>query len=569
MVGKAAWIGHASSQSHGTTIDTGSPGKTTLVERANAPAKPQVSFDEAVVVMDAIAQLLEADGSPFVVTDDAGLARSTRLPPCAAQVPGRWHPLLQDWWMTIVGRVKHPSGMTVSYEGDMRAAHIAMAEAQTAPLVAAMLAEGDASTKPWLAANYEAPVQQLRMRAAQEAVASSIDKTAEKHAGGALDLDAMTEVDQLTVLSTSAIKTLRATMTVATRIASAKANSAKELDTLFAQALGAKDVPKSVEAVRAADLNTALGLAQGGVYTIQSILSIADPKKRYEQYREQWARFGTVAGSTEVLKDLGVALGGITAVVGAAGFAIAKVAGKSDFAAKAAQVGASASTHLGRINIALNALGVIHGIAVLCDADATPLEKAEAGIEVASGALGLAGRFLPAISPITAAMSTSLLVNFHAFKNVLEAGLESYAGMVALGLNICYADLKRTGDAISTSATSYAGALDLAGTFDEPLKLAALAEQTEAHRWNLVELLIKPFLDRATTAMGAGNMDPGTYSTLRRRFSALGNPRLETPEQIVGFTQKLLAAIVKCFVEAQDIYVTEVRERWARRTPTP
>jgi hypothetical protein len=549
----------------GIAGDGASP--TTAVQRkpptANQPAAPVVGWDDALNAMAAITDLLEADGLPIFTDNGDGTGSVSNMPASAKKVGPKWRPLLDEWWRIIVGKWKTDGG-TVSYEGDMLTTHINAAVTDTAPLVAELRTEGDATTAPWLASNYEARVQKLRQRAASEAVKQSVDKNIEKGQGGGLDFGAMSEIDQLTAASTEAIKTLRAVMTVSTRVASANLNQAREIDAAFAKGMGVEKLPPELSSAKgAASVNTGLGIAQGLVYSIQSIITISDPKKRYEHYKEQWSKFGKVAGSTEFLKDLGVAIGGVTAVAGVGAFALAKVTGKADLAAKALAWGGRASTELGKVNIALNALGVIHGVAVLCDSNATAMEKTEAGVEVASGALGLAGRFLPAISPITASLSASLLINFYAFKGILEKGFEGYAGLIALGFNICYESMKKDGGYISSQALHYASAMDLAGTMDDdPLKAAELVKQTEAQRWNLVETELKPFIKRATTSAGGGNADPGVYSTLRPRFQALGTPVLDTPEHTIAFTSKLLEVIVGCFTNAQDLYKQQVYASW-------
>jgi hypothetical protein len=522
-----------------------------------------LAWDDSLRVMDVITELLEADGLQILSEDEKGKRHLGNFPAGAENVPERWQPLLQEWWRIIVGSWSEADGTVVSYPGDMRTTHIDAAVAATAPLVAELKAEGDASTGLWLAAHYTGPVQRLRVRAAGEAVSQVVDQTAKKAAGGALDLGAMNDIQQLQLFTADAIKTLRAVMTVSTRLASANLNQARELDKAYAAAMQSEEVTKSLATVRAEKLNTALGQIQGMLYMVQTILTISDPKKRYEKYKDEWARFGPVASSTYFLKDIGVALGGATAVFGAAGFAIAKVTGKAELAAKALSWGSRASTELGKVNIALNALGVIHGVVVLCDSDATAMEKTEAGVEATSGALGLAGRFIPSISPVTAALSGSLLINFYAFKGILEQSYGAYAGLMAWGLNICYADLKKTGGYISEQAMRYAAALDLADTFHDKIKAAELVSQTEGLRLNLVDFLIKPFMERATTSYGRGNADPGVYSVLRRRFLALGTPVLDTPEHVIAFTRLLLETIVSCFADAPEIYKQQVYETWA------
>ena len=141
-------------------------GKHSQTHRAPGRAKAKksiVTWEEAWQVLDAIADIV----NQFVEVRQ-GLAYRLDVPSAHKNVPARWQPLLHEWWMITSGTVEYPGGMRVSYRGKDLAVHIDAAVAETAPLVEALLAEGDANTRPWLEENYTARVTEFRTRAANE-----------------------------------------------------------------------------------------------------------------------------------------------------------------------------------------------------------------------------------------------------------------------------------------------------------------------------------------------------------------------------------------------------------------
>jgi hypothetical protein len=492
-----------------------------------------------------------------------GMATAMDTPAAHPDVPAQWQPLLVEWWRLSAGTwTEAVSGsMTYWYKGATLAKHLQDALAATAPFLGML--RKDKSADAYLAETFDTRVAEIRARATQQQVDSAIELGAAKREGGELDLDEMANLHQLQLGSITALKVVRAVLTASTRIASLNVNEAKAADKLHAELVGEANVNKALlQSGRATTIQSSLGHVQGVVYLIQSISNIADHKKRYEAYEKQWSKFGKVAGTTEFMKDLGLALGGVTTICSLSTLALAKATDQAELVTKLVALNQSAGKWMTKINITLNALGVIHGVAVLVNPESTEAEKLEAGVEASSGALGLLGRFIPRIAPVTTAMTVSMLVNFYMFKHLLEQTAGAEAGMVALGLNMCYARMLETGKQMSAQATHYATALDLkeTGTFTDPAQKAELDKQIEANRWNLVEAFIKPFLVKATTSRGAGNADPGAYTVLARKFAALGKPVLETPEQTIDFTARLIGALAECFANAQDIYVQQVHE---------
>jgi len=529
-------------------------------EKAGPPAgtaKRSVPWDEALKVLDAIGYILANPGT--YVIEEGGYAYQTTALAQAKDVPERWQPLLREWWLIATGKVRDASGVEVSYYGEDLAVHIDMAEARTEPLTKTLLAEGDETTGPWLAKNYTSPLKALRSRAASETVSAAIGTVREKTAGGKLDVSAMSELAQIQVGTVEALRAIRALMTAAQRAGSANVAAAKDLDRLFEERLGGVKLPPSLDTARAMNLQAALLHLQAGLNLAQAISNIADPERRAKVYLEHTDRFGPAAGGSEILKNIGWFVSGATAIAAAGTFAVAKVLGKAELAAKALTLG---SETLGNINYALNVLGVIHGIAILASEEATREEKLEAGVEVVTSGLGVAAKFIPVLAAPVAAATLTVSVNFLMFKAVLSEGMQAFAGLIALGMNVCYADMQRTAKDISQQAMSYAAALDLKDVISEPDQAAALATQTEALRSNLVSML-RVFIDSATLTSGGRNEDPGTYEILRQRFIPLKNAKLETDEQVIALTKRLLETVAWAQADAQGIFKAQVEYAWS------
>lgn len=517
----------------------------------------RITWKEAAQVLDAIIDIIN-NPMPYVEVRE-GLAYRHEAITEHTEVSPRWQPLLREWWMIANGTVEYPDHMEVSYYGRFLTAHIDRAARETAPLVQVLLAGGDDRTPALLAEEYTAPVREFRARAVKESVSELIETAAAKGLGGGLDVAGLSDVEQLKLGSSQALATIGALMTVAQRTAATSARQAQELDAAYAEAIGQQDMPPSLQAVKTDKLLASLLYLQGSLRLVQAIVNVADPASRREIYARHAERFGRVGGAAEILKNLGQFVSGAAAVGGVGTYAVAKVMGKAELAAQALSVGTQA---LGHINVALNALGVIHGIVVLLNEDATGEEKAEAVVEIGSGGLGLLGRFVPALSGVATAASASLLINFYAFRGLLNLMMQGVAGLIAFGLNICYGYMSTQAKEMSWTAMRYAAALDLAMIIKDRAQAVQLAKQTEGLRWNLVEFYLKPFMENATRTYGAQNRDPGAYEMLRRRFTVLQGAKLQTPAEIVAFTKQLLETIVSCHKDAKEIYQEQVKYTW-------
>ena len=527
--------------------DDAQPGKARAATKP-APEKPS----EARRVLDAISDII----NHHVEVKD-GIGRRVDVPAAHADVPGKYQALLWEWYTIAHGTLRYKNGVEVSYRGDMLAGHIDTAAASTEPLVRRLLAE-DEDSESWIETMYRGPLKAFRARAVEEAVKEAVRRGAAKGLGGGLDITAMTQIEGLRTAGSQALSATRAAISVTRRVASSNTLAARKLDALFAEQMSQQASVPSLETTRSMGVQSALTHVHGGLNLVNAITNVADPDKRAEIYREHAERFGPAAGAAAILQNLGQFVSGVTAVLGSSTWAVAKVLGKSEMAAKVLQLSGSA---LGKINVALNVFGVVHGVCVLLDDDATTEEKGEAMVEVGAGGLGLAGRFVPMLSAPASAASASLLINFHAFKATFTAGSEAFAGMIALGLNEAYAYMREQGKWISQQSMSWAAALDLAGVINDPAKVKVLERTIKESRWNLVDQFIREFMVKATTS--GANANPGEYEVLKRRFALLVGKDLKTNDQVADFTKQLLEAIVACHTDAKQIYQEQVEYTWA------
>jgi len=522
------------------------------------PGGGGLTWEEAFPVVRAIVAILNR----YYEISDKGEFVSLGHPDNHKGVPAKYKSLLWEWYQITHGTLKWKDGTETITRGKDLEVHLDRAVAETAPLTKTLMKHGDARTGPWLASKYEANVKKFRKRALQEEVDDDIKAgMAKVKEQGSSDLDfASKSTDlKLRLAASQGLTTVRAALTVAVRVSGANAKEAKLMEEAFAKGFPQSATDTGLAATKSMNVVNALLHVQGGFNAVNAILNVSDPAKRAALYRQHTKRFGPAAGTAEILKNLGQFVSGATAVVGAGTYAIASALGKAQLAAKALAVGGKA---LSKINVALNALAVVHGIAVLVNDKATAEEKAEAAVETTSGGLGLLGTFVPTIAAPCAAISASVLINFYSFKGILGAGLAAFKGMIQLGLNICYADMLESANYISSQAMMTAVSMDLASQETDPAKKQLFQSAATASRWNLTKVFLEPFIKRATSPRGGGNSAPGTYAVLRKRFAPLQNMPSKTDAEVFALVKSLLETVLGCQKDAQKIMEQQAYHTW-------
>src|SRR5262249_30724034 len=140
------------------------------------------------------------------------------------------------------------------------------------------------------------------------------------------------------------------------------------------------NAPQLTYVSRAAGMKFADGIAllKGGLDAVSFIMTVTDPEARRELFEARSSYFGKVARDAEIGEVLLKFVSGVAAFGGASVYGIAKLAGKIELAEEVLD----ATVHgIGTVAGGLYLIGVVRGVAVLLDPDATPNERAEAAVE--------------------------------------------------------------------------------------------------------------------------------------------------------------------------------------------
>src|SRR5262249_32010975 len=126
---------------------------------------------------------------------------------------------------------------------------------------------------------------------------------------------------------------------------------------------------------------------------------------------------------------------------GASVYGIAKLAGKIELAEEVLD----ATVHgIGTVAGGLYLIGVVRGVAVLLDPDATPDERAEAAVEAAASAVSLAGfasRWVPRLAGVakwSGPIAASLAINFFLVKHGAASMHAAQVGLKRLDWAPCF-----------------------------------------------------------------------------------------------------------------------------------
>jgi hypothetical protein len=484
-------------------------------------------------------------------------------------IPDRYMPLLHEWFQITHGDVRQsPQGPVVSTHGVMLQSHIAHAMSQTRPLIDVLLHAEPVGTSKWLNEQFYVQVEQFKQRALSEEVFAAIESAAGVPAHSAMNLAAMTEEEKLKLGVAEALTTIRLLNTILNRhLTEEAAGLAKrvELEQLFrkltAQAIQEGELPRNdvLQPILKMNLAGALLFIKGGLDGMNAVLAVSDPVSRAKLLAEHHTFFGVAVKGTAILTLLGQFLHGAVAAIGAITYSISSLLGKTEIAMQVLSKGIPA---LANMNFVLNAIGVVHGFAVLLDYEASGEEKAKAVLEIGISGAGVMGRFIAGVSlPAT----LSVVINFYTVRAVLEKGAEAYLSLIQLGLNSCFADMRETAHYVSATATRLAIAAEMSRHESNLARKVELDKQVGALHWNLAEFFLKPYIKRATTSTGATNKDPGAYGpALTERFKPLADREMATPDQALQAAAEFIQIVARCFAEPEKIL--EKAARWAWQT---
>jgi len=501
------------------------------------PAPPKGWKDKPIDVVDAIVHMMSNRGLSGDVGPKGENVSSPRYAPEVAKtVLEQDHKtLLWVWYLIAVGDdITH---------GDR--AKIADAHAKTAPLIARMKADKATKSKAAaLEARYNAGLEELSQRAAREQVDEMIEAGVAVAGKGGAGKGRANEDDRLRVAVDQARKVLADVANLAQESASEytsdkvrqhidKRNMPADYDKQLRAYLRKvfqegelADAPEYALAQRASGMNFADGvhLLKGGLDGITAILAVADPKAREELFRQRSNLYGSVARSADINAVLWKFVGGAVAFGGAGVYGVARLAGNTVLAEGVLDATVKG---VGNVSGILNLVGVVHGAAVLLDPDATSNQKAEAAVEVAANAIGLAGfasRWIPRLawaSRWSGPVQASLAVNFLVFKHLANLRYKAQIGLNRLDWSSCYRAVDAAAASVQRTQRQLAATSAILATETDPRRKVELKKYADAFRHALIEQDLKPFVAKRLSSTSMDD-DPNSCGyALSKRFKPM------------------------------------------------
>jgi len=469
--------------------------------------------------------------------------------------PARYHRLFDEWFQITHGRVRLPSGIVAVTRGRDLIVHIDHALTATMPLINAVSAEGSPEqVAPWLDQFFDR-VAAFRARAISETVQDHIQVGAEKAlAEGESAVDHLDQDMQIKVASARLVAVSRQTAAVSQRIVATNAQLARAALDEFKKTIGTSALPLEVKA-RFESAQSIASVAQhiaGLANGIQAIVNLADPTERERLFAKEFGRtsqVGGVVGVTEIGKNLLWLVQGSIAAYSSLAAAMLAAKGQTDAAMSVLAQSAARNAPLPRVAAAVNGLNVVHGLLLVAFGEGT--DRVDGAAEMAWGALGLAGRWVPRLSRFTGPLGATIAIGHFTLKHLGGLAVGALYGIIQFGLNMAYQDMQRSARFVHGTAMRLAVALESGDELGGPELAKELAAQTDGLRWNLRELGLRSYLER-TRAPG-GNEDPGTYRPLRNRFGPLWDASLATDEDLFTATEVFLSIVVACFMDAQQV----------------
>jgi hypothetical protein len=513
---------------------------------------PRPFWDSAVPTLNAIVEVIN---EWHVVDRSKGAARPVWHPSQHPEVPARYRPLLDEWFLVTHGSVTQPKGPKVEIRGAMLATHIDRAITDTMALINVIQKEADPNTLTILDDFYP-KVAEFRHRATEEVV----DDVVEANAKDPLEhsespIEQLSQEHQLKLASMRLMTVARALTSSAQRLTSAGKNEAKIAIEAFKEEFKGAQVPPDLQqrlesATSLADVaNHISGLANG----IQAVLNVADPDQRKRLLHTEFDKYGIAGGTTEILKTLGGLTQGGIAAYGIAGYSLLRARG---FQVEASKLFAGASKTLSNVSTAVNVLNVVHGTLMLIEGQTTG-EKVSGAVEAAWGTLGLVGRFVPRLARFTGPLSAAVLIGWTTISWIGEKAMGALYGLIQWGLNMAYDDMKTHAQEVHGEATRLAVMLEMGSSFTDPDQLAELHTRVITFT-HIAASSIRSYIGRAQVP--GRDRDPGTWKAFRTRFKPLADVKLDTEFDVLLAAEQFLEIVVSCFENAGQVLEESVQQ---------
>lgn len=516
----------------------------------NLPAQ-RPFWDSAVPTLSAIIDIINS----YVVVEN-GVGHDRSQPANHPEVPARYRPLLDEWFLITHGTVKQSNGSVVQLRGPALAARIDHAIAETMALINIIEKEADPKTMGILD-DFFPKVTAFRHRATEETVWDAVDaksKDAREHGGS--PIDQLSEEHQLKLTSMRLITVARALTSSAQRLGSADKNIAKIALETFKKELPHAEVPAALKeklesATSLSDVaNHISGLANG----INAVLNVADPDQRKKLFHTEFEKYGIAGGTTEILKNLGGLAQGGVAAYSMAGYAFLRAKGAPVDASK---LFSGASKTLSNLSTAVNVLNIVHGAIMIIEGETTG-EKVNGAVEAIWGTLGVIGRFVPRLARFTGPLSAAILIGWTTISWLGEKTMAALYGMIRLALTPAFIELQNQARDIHGEAVRLATMIEMGSAFHDPDQIKELNRQVEQFT-HILAASIKSYVDRSQ-GTGGRDSDPGSWKAFHTRFKPLVGVQLNSTFDVLLASEQFLEIAVGCFENAGQILEESVQQ---------
>lgn len=508
-------------------------------------------WDTAVSTLSAIEDIVD-----IATVVDKGYAYPRWHPSHHPEVPERYQSLLHEWLLITHGRVELGDGISVTIRGEMLKEHIQQALAKTMPLVLRIQQDADPESLGSLNSFLDKVIE-FRHRATAETIGDAVE--AGSHDAiqrGDSPVDHLRQDNQLKLASTQLISVARALTSASNRVAGANKLEAELAMKQFDSKLNEAELPEGLKqqlasAKSLADVASHINSIANG---IQGVLSAADPELQRRAFHAEFGRYGIETG-VDVLKAIGGLVQGSVAVYGVAGYALLRARGLH---AEATKLFAASSARLsGGIGTAVNALSVVHGAFMVLTGE-TATDKMGGAVESTVGALAIAAKYgkeFPALGQHAGPLAAALTVSWTTLNWLGEKTIGALYGMIQLGLNEAYKDLREHTLELNGEATRLAIMMEMAPS--DPDQRIELQKQL-ATGVSLLGGTIRSYVQR--TQVAGRDRDPGTWDAFRIRFAPLVGVPLKSEFDVLAAAQQFTAISVGCFQNSTAVLEESVQQ---------
>jgi hypothetical protein len=532
------------------------------------------SREVAVNVVEAIVHMLDSEGglgggpenSPRYATE---VTRTVQEPDHVA--------LVWEWWRLTVEVASDAEGVT----GASARRRIAAAAAKTAPLVA--IVKEDKKGRLW-ANRYEVGRETLTQWAARE----EVDKMMAAGVSAEIILSTSrlltasgTEDERIRSGAASALSMLGELSELAHRLAEHPTEKAEHAREVYEEQLGeyihkvVTEHDLEAEApglVRRARFGQGLALLKGGLDAVNAIMAVADPEARKEMFKARSSYFGTVVQGVEMNALLWKFVSGAITFAGVGVSGLAWLAGNIPLAEGVLDATVKG---IGAVTGPLFLVGIIRGALVFLDPDASPDEKVEAAVAVASSAVGLAGwlathgvKSLAGVEDWSGPIAISLAINLELVKYGAGFLHKTKARVARWPWATCRIATQAAAIEVEYWMRRLAVTVAILARETEPYRRMALSNYAATYRGELVDRQLRPFIEARLSSKSMHDDAESCGPALTRRLKPM---QALLPTAGVSDDAALAAAAVfitivhKAFAEWDEIVMEEeprhVREK--------